>query len=213
MSDFAIRKRGLQPGSTIRRNVRAHQVHSLKLTERSEQIDTSALSPPKIRVGGFAEINQTAWNKEVPMQKKYIVHLTDQERKELAEVVRKLKGTSQKVRRALILLKADAGGPSWTDRRIAEAFGCRTKTVENVRQRLVERGFEETLNGAKPTKPPTNKLLDGEQEARIIATRLGSPPKGYANWTLRLLARRVVELEIVNSVSHETIRRTLKKTA
>jgi hypothetical protein len=147
------------------------------------------------------------------MQKKYIVRLTDQERGELVQVIKKLKGTSQKVRRAQILLKADAEGPNWTDRRIAEAFSCRTKTVENVRQRLVERGFEETLSGAKPTNPPTNKLLDGKQEAKIIATRLGPPPKGYANWTLRLLARKVVELEIVESVSHETIRRTLKKTA
>jgi hypothetical protein len=147
------------------------------------------------------------------MQKKYVVRLTDQERGELVQVIKKLKGTSQKVQRAQILLKADAEGPNWTDRRIAEAFSCRSKTVENVRQRLVERGFEETLSGAKPTTPPTNKLLDGEQEAKIIATRLGPPPKGYANWTLRLLARKVVELEIVESVSHETIRRTLKKTA
>ena len=146
------------------------------------------------------------------MQKKYIVRLTDQERNDFAYVVKKLKGTSQKVRRGQILLKADVEGPNWTDRQIAEAFLCRTKTVENIRQRLVERGFEETLNGAKRTTPPT-KLLDGEQEAKIIATRLGSPPKGYANWTLRLLARKVVELEIVQSVSHETIRRTLKKTA
>lgn len=146
------------------------------------------------------------------MQKKYIVRLTDEERQELQVVVRKLKGTSQKVRRAQILLKADADGPNWTDRRISEAFGCRVKTVENVRQRLVERGFEETLNGAKRAKPPTEKLLDGEQEARVIATRLGTPPKGYANWTLRLLARKVVELEIVESVSYETVRRTLKKT-
>lgn len=147
------------------------------------------------------------------MQKKYVVRLTDQERSELVQVIKKLKGTSQKVQRAQILLKADADGPNWTDRRIAEAFSCRTKTVENVRQRLVERGFEETLNGAKRMSPPTQKLLDGEQEAKIIALRLGSPPKGYANWTLRLLARKVVELEIVGSVSHETIRRTLKKTA
>jgi Homeodomain-like domain len=146
------------------------------------------------------------------MQKKYIVRLTDQERNELVEIVKRLKGTSQKVRRAQILLKADANGPNWTDQRIAEAFSCRTKTVENVRQRLVERGFEETLNGAKRTMPPTAKLLDGEQEAQIIALRLGPPPQGYANWTLRLLARKVVELEIVESVSHETIRRTLKKT-
>ena len=145
------------------------------------------------------------------MQKKYIVRLTDQERNELVEIVKRLKGTSQKVRRAQILLKADADGPNWTDQRIAEAFSCRTKTVENVRQRLVERGFEETLNGAKRATPPTGKLLDGEQEAKIIAMRLGQPPKGYANWSLRLLARKVVELSIVESVSHETIRRTLKK--
>jgi hypothetical protein len=157
-------------------------------------------------------MDQTAGNKEVLMQKKYIVRLTDQERGELAAVVKKLKGTSQKVRRAQILLKADADGPNWTDRRIAEAFSCRTKTVENIRQRLVERGFEETLNGAQRTSPPTEKLLDGKQEAQIIAMRLGAPPKGYAHWTLRLLARKVVELEIVDSVSHETIRRTLKKT-
>ncbi len=146
------------------------------------------------------------------MQKKYIVRLTNRERSELVEVVKRLKGTSQKVRRAQMLLKADADGPNWTDRRIAEAFSCRTKTVENVRQRLVERGFEETLNGSQRTSPPTEKLLDGEQEAKIIALRLGSPPKGYANWTLRLLARKAVALEIVDSVSHETIRRMLKKT-
>ena len=147
------------------------------------------------------------------MNKKYVVRLTDEERGELAEVVKKLKGTSQKVRRAQILLKADADGPGWTDERIAEAYSCRTRTVEQLRQRLVERGFPETLNGLKRTKPATDKLLDGEQEAKVIATRLGSPPKGYANWTLRLLARKVVELEIVDSISHETVRRTLKKTA
>jgi hypothetical protein len=147
------------------------------------------------------------------MQKKYIVRLTDEERSELSAVIKKLKGTSQKVRRAQILLKADADGPNWTDQTIAEAFGCRTKTVENVRQRLVERGFEETLNGAQRAQPPVEKLLDGNQEAQIIATRLGPPPEGYANWTLRLLARKVVELEIVDTVSYETVRRTLKKTA
>jgi hypothetical protein len=147
------------------------------------------------------------------MQKKYIVRLTDEERTELLTVVKKLKGTSQKVRRAQILLKADADGPNWTDRRIAEAFGCRIKTVENVRQRLVERGFEETLHGAKRAQPAVEKLLDGGQEAQVIATRLGPPPPGYANWSLRLLARKVVELQIVDSISHETVRRTLKKTA
>ncbi len=146
------------------------------------------------------------------MTKKYIVRLTDQERDELAAVIKKFKGTSQKVRRAQILSKADADGPNWTDHRVVEAFGCRRQTVENIRQRLVERGFRETLDGGKRETPPVEKLLSGDQEARIIATRLGPPPKGYANWTLRLLARKVVELKIVDSVSRETVRRTLKKT-
>ena len=147
------------------------------------------------------------------MNKKYIVRLTAEERGSLQEVIKKLKGTSQKVRRAQILLKADQDGPAWSDKQIAGAFGCRTKTVENIRQRLVERGFQETLEGKKRANPPTAKVLNGEQEARIIAVRLGSPPKGYAAWTLRLLARKVVELEIVESVGRETIRRTLKKMA
>ena len=146
------------------------------------------------------------------MQKKYVVRLTEQERKELREIVKKLKGTGQKVRRAQILLKADADGPNWTDGRIADAFSCRTRTVEKIRERLVERGFEDTLHGLERAQPAVEKLLTGDQEARIIATRLGPAPKGYANWTLRLLARKVVELEIVDSVSYETVRRTLKKT-
>lgn len=147
------------------------------------------------------------------MQKKYVVRLTEETRGELEEVVRKLKGTIQKVRRAQILLKADANGPNWTDQRIAEAFGCRVQTVEKIRQRLVQGGLTQTLHGAKRAKPPTPKLLNGEQEAHLIAMRLGPPPAGYANWTLRLLARKVVELEIVAAISHETVRRTLKKMA
>ena len=146
------------------------------------------------------------------MEKKYIVRLTDEERDVLCDVVKKLKGTSQKVRRAHVLLKADADGPNWTDKRIAEAFSCRTKTVENIRQRLVTDGFEIALNGKKRETPPRQKLLDGEQEAQVIALRLGEPPKGFANWTLRLLAQHVVELGIVDSISHETVRQTLKKT-
>ena len=147
------------------------------------------------------------------MQKKYIVRLTESERATCQQVIQKLKGTSEKVRRAQILLKADADGPAWTDAQIAEAFTCRTKTVENIRQRFVELGFEQTLERKKPHSPPANKLLDGRLEAQIIATRLGSPPAGYAHWTLRLLARKVVELEITPSISHETVRQTLKKTA
>jgi len=96
------------------------------------------------------------------MQKKYIVRLSKEERNTLREVVRKLKGSGQKVRRAQILLKADVDGPAWNDSRIAEAFGCRRQTVEMIRQRLVETGFQETLDGKKRANPPTQKLLDGE---------------------------------------------------
>jgi transposase len=147
------------------------------------------------------------------MQRKYIVRLSKQERELLEVVVKKLQGTSQKVRRAQVLLKADAAGPAWSDDRIAEAFGCRRQTVEGIRQRFVEAGFEQTLEGKQREQPATEKLLSGKQEAQVITVRLGAPPKGYANWTLRLLARRVVELKIVPAVSHETVRRTLKKTS
>jgi hypothetical protein len=146
------------------------------------------------------------------MNKKYIVRLTAKERRELREVVKKLAGSSQKVRRAQMLLKTDAAGPAWTDERIAEAFDSRTRTVEKLRERFVTEGFGSTLAGKRRDQPPTAKILSGKQEARVIALRLGPPPKGYANWTLRLLARRVVELEIAESISHETVRRTLKKT-
>ena len=127
------------------------------------------------------------------MQKKYIVRLTDEERTTLSEVIKKLKGSSQKVRRAQILLKADADGPGWTDAKIAEACGCRTKTVENIRERLVTEGFDVTLHG-QPRSTPRPKRLDGKQEAKVIALRLGRPPAGFANWSLRLLADRIVEL-------------------
>jgi hypothetical protein len=147
------------------------------------------------------------------MQKKYIVRLTKPERLILRDVIRGLKGSSMKVRRAQILLKCDAGGPNWTDQEIALAFGCRTKTVENIRQRPVTEGFEQTLHRRQPETPPRAKVLDGAQEAQIIALRLAKPPKGFSNWSLRLLADQVVELGIVETVSHETLRKTLKKTA
>jgi hypothetical protein len=123
-----------------------------------------------------------------------------------------LKGSSQKVRRAQILLKADVRGPNWTDAKIADAFGCRVQTVENLRKRLVTEGFDIALHGKPRETPPRQKVLDGKLEAKVIAMRLGKPPKGYANWSLRLLAERVVELGLVESISHETIRQTLKKT-
>ncbi len=146
------------------------------------------------------------------MQKKYIVRLTDEERETLQRIVSKPKGSSQRIRRAQVLLKADADGPGWTDARIAEAYGCRTRTVEYLRERLVVEGFGVALNGQPRLTPPRAKVLDGEQEAKVIALRLSSPPPGFANWTLRLLAEQVVALEIVESISYETVRRTLKKT-
>lgn len=147
------------------------------------------------------------------MHKKYIVRLNEDERQQLDAVIKKLSGSSQKVRRAHILLKADADGPGWTDGKIADAFRCRTQTVENIRQRFVEFGFKQTLEGKKRAEPARPKCLSGEEEARVIATRLGKPPKGFANWSLRLLAEKVVELGICESVSHETVRQTLKKMA
>jgi hypothetical protein len=145
------------------------------------------------------------------MNKKYIVRLTDQERNELAAVIKKLKGTRQKVQRAQILSEVDADGPIWTDHRIAEAFGCRTKTVENIRQRLVEHSFQDILDGVKRATPPVEKLLSGEQEA-------GSSPRasdrlpGLCQWDAApagaqgLQARRDSEHLHVRQVARELAR-------
>ena len=147
------------------------------------------------------------------MYKKYVVRLSDEERGICQAVVKKLKGSSQKVRRAQMLLKADADGPGWPDAKIAEAFNCRVQTIEMVRKRLVTEGFELALEGKKRQTPPTPPKLDGEAEAKLIAMRLGKPPLGYGHWTLQLLADEMVALEIVDAISHETVRKVLKKTA
>lgn len=146
------------------------------------------------------------------MRKKYIVRLSRKEREILKEIIKKFKGTSEKVRRAQILIKADVKGANWSDSKIADAFDCRRQTVENIRQRLVTEGFEVTLNGKKRKNPSIPKLLNGEQEAKLIAMRLGEPPIGYGSWSLRLLRDQLIELEIVETISHETVRQTLKKT-
>lgn len=146
------------------------------------------------------------------MYKKYVVRLSEEERQVCHAVIKKLKGSSQKVRRSQILLKADADGPNWTDARIAEAFHCRVQTIENLRKRLVTEGFEAALNRKVRQSPPTPPLLDGQGEAKLIALRLGKPPAGYGRWTLHLLADELVALEVVDSISHETVRQTLKKT-
>ena len=145
------------------------------------------------------------------MNKKYIVRLSDKERQACQDVVKKLKGTSQKVRRAQILLKTDAEGPAWTDARIAEAFNCRVQTIESLRKRVVTESFERALNGKKRQDPPTPPKLDGKGEAKLISMRLGKPPVGYGRWTLQLLADELVALEVVDSICPETVRKTLKK--
>jgi hypothetical protein len=152
-------------------------------------------------------------NKEVRMNKMYIVRLTDEERAICEATIKKETGKSEKLRRATILLKTDANGPAWDDAKVSETVGCRTRTVENVRQAFVLEGFEGALVRKKRATTPTPKLLDGAAEAKLIALRLGKPPAGFGHWTLRLLADQIVELEIVESISPETVRQTLKKTA
>lgn len=145
------------------------------------------------------------------MSKKYVVKCTAQERAELENVVRKGKAAGWKIQRAQALLKCDQGaeGPAWPDQKIAEAHGCTVRALENWRKQAVEDGPLSLLE-RKPTTTRTLKL-DGEKEARLTKLACSQAPAGYARWSLRLLAERVVELEIVDSISHETVRRALKK--
>ena len=147
------------------------------------------------------------------MNKKFIVRLSDEERQVCQEIVKRLKGSSEKVKRAQILLKADADGPAWPDAKIAEAFNCRVQTVEGIRKRLVTEGFQVALERKQRATPPIPCKLDGEGEAKLIALRLGKPPAGYGRWTLQLLADELVVLEVVESICPETVRKTLKKMA
>lgn len=149
------------------------------------------------------------------MHKRYLVKLDKDERKELSQLVTKEKVAAKKRSHAQILLLADSGkhGPTWKDETIAEACQVTVRTVENIRKRLVLEGLESALNRKKQVRPSRQKILDGEKEAKVVALCCGSAPSGHARWTLRLLAERLVELEIVESVSHETVRQCLKKTS
>ena len=146
--------------------------------------------------------------------KKYKVTLTAEERKSLQESIAAGKSAAKKLTHARILLKADAapGGPAWTDARIAAALEVDVTTVERLRQRFVEQGLDAALGRKKQDRPSRARTLDGNAEARLIALACSAPPPGRVRWTLRLLADKLVELEIVDTVSTETIRRTLKKT-
>jgi transposase len=112
-----------------------------------------------------------------------------------------------------VLLKVDADGPKWTDQEAAETFGMRANTVADLRQRFVEEGLDGALDRKRAAEPPRQRKLDGAGEAHLIAMACGEPPEGRARWTLRLLAGQLVELAIVDGISHETVRQTLKKTS
>ncbi len=147
------------------------------------------------------------------MTKKYRVTLTSAERNELEGLLTRGKADVRKIKHAQILLKADEAddGPAWSDARIAEAVEAGTATVERVRQRFVEEGLPSALSPYRGGKRIYEHKLDGAQEAHLIALACSAPPEGRARWTLRLLARRMVELAYVDTLSYETVRQTLKK--
>ena len=149
------------------------------------------------------------------MAKKYVVKLGAQERMEFERVVSKGKAAAWKIQRAHALLKFDQGaeGPGWTDERIAEAYGCTTRCLEKWRKQAVESGPSSLMERQARLPRPGTLKIDGEKEARLVALACSQPPAGRARWTLRLLADRLVELEVVDAISHETVRRALKKTA
>jgi transposase len=148
------------------------------------------------------------------MAKRYIVRLNDEERKQLTELMGRKILAAKKRKRAEVLLKADASpdGPAWIDSRIAEAFGVSVVTVEKVRKSYVLEGFQAAIERKTPCRPSRQPVLDGAKEARLVALCCGTVPAGHGRWTLHLLADKLVELKIVESISHETVRQALKKT-
>lgn len=146
--------------------------------------------------------------------KKYRVTLTDEERQQLQAMIASGKAAAKPLAHARILLKADQapGAPAWPDHRVAEAVEVSAATVERVRQRFVEQGLEDALRRKPQERPSREPVLDGRGEARLAALACSAPPAGRARWTLRLLASRLVELEVVASIAPETVRAALKKT-
>jgi hypothetical protein len=147
--------------------------------------------------------------------KKYVVTLTEGERLSLSCLASSGKAAAKRITHARILLKADAadGGPAWRDADIAVALDIDVRTVERVRERFVEQGLEAALARKPQCRLSRLPLFDGDAEARLIVLACSSPPEGRARWTLRMLADRLVELEVVGAVSHETVRRALQKTS
>ena len=149
------------------------------------------------------------------MNKKYVVRLTEGERAALGQLISKGKAAARKRMHAQVLLKADAGehGLAWTDEQIVEAFELGACTVQNIRKRFVEAGLDAALERKKQCRPSRQRVLDGEKEAKLVAVCCSKAPAGRTRWTLRMLGDELVRLEIVDSISHETIRQTLKKTS
>jgi transposase len=147
------------------------------------------------------------------MKKKYPVILSDTERDESKRLIATGTAPARKLTHARILLKADesAEGAGWVDEKVADAVEVSQPTVARVRKQYFEEGLEAALNRRPPNRHYHRKL-DGEQEARLVALACSQPPEGHARWSLRMLADRLVELEIVEEVSYQTVRRTLKKT-
>jgi transposase len=144
---------------------------------------------------------------------KYVVRLTAEERETLESLVAGKRAAADKLLRARMLLKANVGqgGPGWSDEKIAEAFEVGLSTIHRLRQRLVEDGFESALV-RKPRSRHRAPKLDGEKEARLVALACSSPPEGRARWTLQLPADKLVELQVVDSISDETVRLRLRRT-
>jgi transposase len=146
--------------------------------------------------------------------KRYVVRLSEDERSTLTALVKKEGRVGAKKRmRAQVLLKVDEGehGPAWTDEKTAHAFDVHLSTVRAIRQQLVERGFEAALTRKRPPNPPRNPVLDAAGEKELLAIAKSKAPEGHARWTLHLLADELVRLEVVASISHETVRKGLKK--
>jgi len=146
------------------------------------------------------------------MNKKYIVRLTAEERKELESLVKKGRAQAYRIKHANILLAVDANGPNWPDHQAAKAYKCHQNTVVNVRQRFVEQGFEAALERKKQQYPSRKRIIDGESEARLLSIACSKPPEGCAKWTMEMLADELIALKVVDSVSGQTVWRTLKKT-
>ena len=146
------------------------------------------------------------------MNKKYIVRLIADERKELENLVKKGKTQAYRIKHANILLAIDADGPNWSDHRTAKAYKCHENTVRNIRQRFVEQGLPAALERKQQQAPSRKRILDGEKEARLISIACSTPPKGSAKWTVQMLADELVTLKVVDGVSGQTVWRTLKKT-